>query len=104
MLAGAVLQSTLSSCDFSPKLAINPLKLDIYIRTIKNAYETHKGHSNLCHWGFLEATLRPFRGHLEADYSLNFAINPWKLDIYIRKIKNAYRTYKRHKASVNEAF
>ena len=50
--------------DFSPKLAINPWKLDFSIRTIKNAYLTHRGHSSLCHWGFLEATLRPFRGWL----------------------------------------
>ena len=42
MLVGAVLQSTLLSQDFSPKLAINPWKLDVYIRTIKKAYKTLK--------------------------------------------------------------
>ena len=79
-------------CDFSPKLALNSWELEIYIRTSKEAYGKHRGHSSLCHWGFLEASLRPFRGHLEADFSPKLAINPWKPNVYIRTIKDIYGT------------
>ena len=41
----------------------------------------------------IEAALRPFRGHLEAAH-ITLAINPWKLDVYIRTIKDIYETHR----------
>ena len=34
--------------------------------------------------------MRPFRGHLAADFSPKLAINPWKLDVYTRGSFNNY--------------
>ena len=83
------------SCDFSPKLALNSWELEFYIRKTKEAYGKDRGHSSFCHWGFLEATLRPFRGHLETDL---------QLEIYIRTTKEAYGKHRGHSSLCHWGF
>ena len=51
---------------------------------------THRGHTILLSLRLLEATLRPFRGHVEADFSPKLAIKA-NFDVVLRMLSGHYQ-------------